>query len=169
MASFLSLYTVACSPNLDRVGLNMTSRVSGTKTSIPLRQWCILHIPPISAKFTIFAFIYLFASLYFDHDAFMLYTYWTHLRWHSFSHCRHLYSASSSGATQKRSQPQRGRIMLHTFSQPPKIIKTTFPEYYRIDNSAVLWVCALRRTVLLKCCMILCDWSSVNCRLWLNE
>src|SRR6218665_1966486 len=31
---------------------------------------------------------------------------------HSFIHCRHLYSASSSGATQKRSQPQRGRIML---------------------------------------------------------
>ena len=30
----------------------------------------------------------------------------------SFIHCRHLYSASSSGATQKRSQPQRGRIML---------------------------------------------------------
>src|SRR6218665_280657 len=28
---------------------------------------------------------------------------------HSFIHCRHLYSASSSGATQKRSQPQRGR------------------------------------------------------------
>src|SRR6218665_1785373 len=27
---------------------------------------------------------------------------------HSFIHCRHLYSASSSGATQKRSQPQRG-------------------------------------------------------------
>ena len=31
---------------------------------------------------------------------------------HSFIHCRHLYSASSSGATQKRSQSQRGRIML---------------------------------------------------------
>ena|SRR6218665_327208 len=31
---------------------------------------------------------------------------------HSFIYCRHLYSASSSGATQKRSQPQRGRIML---------------------------------------------------------
>src|SRR6218665_2985751 len=31
---------------------------------------------------------------------------------HSFIHCRHLYSASSSGATQKRFQPQRGRIML---------------------------------------------------------
>src|SRR6218665_2004092 len=31
---------------------------------------------------------------------------------HSFIHCRHLYSASSSGATQKGSQPQRGRIML---------------------------------------------------------
>src|SRR6218665_3019313 len=31
---------------------------------------------------------------------------------HSFIHCRHLYSASSSGATQKRSQPQRSRIML---------------------------------------------------------
>ena len=31
---------------------------------------------------------------------------------HSFIHCRHLHSASSSGATQKRSQPQRGRIML---------------------------------------------------------
>src|SRR6218665_3371497 len=31
---------------------------------------------------------------------------------HSFIHCRHLYSASSSGATQKRSQPQHGRIML---------------------------------------------------------
>src|SRR6218665_288828 len=30
----------------------------------------------------------------------------------SFIHCRHLYSASSSGTTQKRSQPQRGRIML---------------------------------------------------------
>ena len=29
---------------------------------------------------------------------------------HSFIHCRHLYSASSSGATQKRSQPQRGRL-----------------------------------------------------------
>src|SRR6218665_914189 len=26
---------------------------------------------------------------------------------HSFIHCRHLYSASSIGATQKRSQPQR--------------------------------------------------------------
>src|SRR6218665_1266307 len=31
---------------------------------------------------------------------------------HSFIHCRHLYNASSSGATQKRSQPQRGRIKL---------------------------------------------------------
>ena len=31
---------------------------------------------------------------------------------HSFIHCRHLYSAFSSGTTQKRSQPQRGRIML---------------------------------------------------------
>src|SRR6218665_2710407 len=31
---------------------------------------------------------------------------------HSFIHCRHLYSASSSGATQKRSHPQRGRIMV---------------------------------------------------------
>jgi len=29
----------------------------------------------------------------------------------SFIHCGHLYSASSSGATQKRSQPQRGQIM----------------------------------------------------------
>ena len=34
------------------------------------------------------------------------------IRLYSFIHCRHLYSASSSGATQKRSQPQRGRIML---------------------------------------------------------
>ena len=31
---------------------------------------------------------------------------------HSFIHSRHLYSASLSGATQKRSQPQRGRTML---------------------------------------------------------
>src|SRR6218665_1674464 len=31
---------------------------------------------------------------------------------HSFIHCRHLYSASSSGTTQNRSQPQRRRIML---------------------------------------------------------
>src|SRR6218665_537248 len=31
---------------------------------------------------------------------------------HSFIHCRHLCSTSSSGATQKRSQPQHGRIML---------------------------------------------------------
>src|SRR6218665_1361228 len=31
---------------------------------------------------------------------------------HSFIHCRHLYSTSSSGTTQKRSQPQHGQIML---------------------------------------------------------
>jgi len=31
---------------------------------------------------------------------------------HSFIHCMHLYSASSSGTTQKRFQLQRGRIML---------------------------------------------------------
>jgi len=31
---------------------------------------------------------------------------------HSFTHCRHLYSASSSGTTQRRSQPQCGRLML---------------------------------------------------------
>src|SRR6218665_4117964 len=30
---------------------------------------------------------------------------------HSFIHCRHLYSASSNGTTQKRSQPQCGQIM----------------------------------------------------------
>jgi len=29
-----------------------------------------------------------------------------------FIQCRHLYSASSSGTAQKRSQPQRGQIML---------------------------------------------------------
>src|SRR6218665_1755163 len=31
---------------------------------------------------------------------------------YSFIHCRHLYSTSSSGTTQKHSQPQRSRIML---------------------------------------------------------
>jgi len=35
----------------------------------------------------------------------------TQLKW-SFIHCRHLYRASSSGTTQRRSQPQRGQIML---------------------------------------------------------
>ena len=35
---------------------------------------------------------------------------------HSFIHCRHLYSTSSSGATQKHSQPQRSRIMLSSSS-----------------------------------------------------
>jgi len=28
---------------------------------------------------------------------------------HTFIHCRHLYSASSSGTTRERSQPQRGQ------------------------------------------------------------
>src|SRR6218665_590186 len=42
---------------------------------------------------------------------------------HSFIHCRHLYSASSSGATQKRSQPQRGRIMLFSLLSKHRIRK----------------------------------------------
>ena len=40
-----------------------------------------------------------------------------HIIGDTYIHCRHLYSASSSGTTQKRSQPQRGRIMLFSVAE----------------------------------------------------
>jgi len=50
---------------------------------------------------------------------------------HLFIHCRHLYSAFSSGTTQKRSQPQRGQIMLFKVAEgiSGRIVVTCLPQY----------------------------------------
>ena len=44
---------------------------------IPISQWWILRIPPISAKYPIFVLVWFFGFPYSDHDAFTYASYWT--------------------------------------------------------------------------------------------
>jgi|SRR6218665_2869522 len=70
--------------NLTELGLSLNAMHTENKVSIanyqgipfPPNLWCMLHIPPISAKFTNFPpsfFVFLFWLPYFKHDAFMHY------------------------------------------------------------------------------------------------